>query len=98
MRSRTLPLTLLLLSTVSCAQKDLPEPCYEKPASGKCKASHKRFYHDTRTGTCKPFIWGGCGGNVPFASLEQCKTTCNARSPDGDTGVKKAAPERPTEE
>lgn len=98
MRPKTLPLILVLLSTVSCAQKDLPEPCYEKPASGKCKASHKRFYHEVETNTCKPFIWGGCGGNVPFDSLKLCKSTCNAAGPEDGTGHKKAVPQRPTEQ
>ncbi|MBA4146415.1 MAG: proteinase inhibitor I4 serpin, partial [Cytophaga sp.] len=25
---------------------------------------------------CKEFIWGGCGGVVPFETLEECKGGC----------------------
>lgn len=99
MRSETLLLLTAVLALSACAQKkQLPEPCYEKPASGQCKASHKRFYYDERARACKPFIWGGCDGKVPFESLDACKDTCNAPGPEEAPTFKQPAPSRETEE
>ncbi|MEE3319935.1 MAG: BPTI/Kunitz domain-containing protein [Pseudomonadota bacterium] len=63
------------------AESPLPDACYQPPKSGMCKASFQRYYHDPESGTCHSFIWGGCKGSVPFETLEECVTTCNA-SPD----------------
>lgn len=99
MRSKTLLLlTLFPPVLVSCAQKELPPACYEKPASGQCKAAHERFYYDTGARRCKPFIWGGCDGNVPFETLKECTNSCDATGPDESSGMKKAVPARDTEE
>ena len=73
---------LLLLTGVallsSCARQSLPPACAEKPSSGQCRAAIPRYWYDTDTATCKQFIWGGCGGNVPFETLEACQQSCNA--------------------
>lgn len=98
MRSKTLLFLTATLALSACAQKELPEPCYEKPASGQCKAAHKRFYYDERARACKPFIWGGCDGKVPFESLDACKDTCNAPGPEEAPTFKQPAPSRETEE
>jgi hypothetical protein len=97
MRSKTLLLLTAALALNACAQKELPKPCYEKPASGQCKAAHKRFYYDPGARVCKPFIWGGCNGRVPFETLEACKDTCNAPGPEEAATFKKPAPSTPTE-
>jgi hypothetical protein len=100
MRPQALSVILLAMAgLVGCAHGDLPDACYAKPASGDCKAAHKRFYFDSDGGRCKAFIWGGCGGNVPFETLEQCRNTCEtgkAQSPLHDGG--KRAPKQSTEE
>lgn len=95
MGRKTLPLILLALPLLAaCGHRSLPDACYEKPASGQCRASHTRYYLDStngRNGICKPFIWGGCGGNVPFETLEECRRTCNAPGPEGPVSGKQPA-------
>lgn len=75
----------LLLITISalftaCANQNnnisLNEKCFEKPQSGKCRAYIPKYYFSMEDKACKEFIWGGCGGNIPFKTLEACKSTC----------------------
>jgi ankyrin repeat protein len=33
-------------------------------------------YFDKQTNTCREFIYGGCGGVVPFADLDACRRIC----------------------
>ena len=54
--------------------------CYDKnsncslqPDPGPCEAYFPKYYFDKKKGKCKEFIWGGCGGNVPFDTLEECE-------------------------
>ncbi|HPD55637.1 MAG TPA: DUF2330 domain-containing protein [Smithellaceae bacterium] len=56
----------------------LPKKCSLKPETGPCKAFFKKYYYDAGSKTCKSFIWGGCGGVVPFDTLEDCNKTCLA--------------------
>lgn len=50
--------------------------CYEKPDPGFCRAYMPRYYYDSTEKKCKEFIYGGCQGNVPFETLEECQKTC----------------------
>jgi hypothetical protein len=50
--------------------------CGLQPETGTCKAAIPKYAFDDKTGTCKTFIWGGCGGVVPFEDLESCEATC----------------------
>ena len=50
--------------------------CSLKPDVGGCKAYFPKYYYDAETQKCKQFIWGGCGGVVPFETLEECQDTC----------------------
>lgn len=52
------------------------ETCKLKPDPGICKAYMPRYYFDESEDTCKEFIWGGCGGTVPFETLESCIEAC----------------------
>ncbi|MFZ5724126.1 MAG: BPTI/Kunitz domain-containing protein [Pseudomonadota bacterium] len=58
------------------AGPSLPEACSVLPESGRCRAAITRWWFDERAGTCKAFIWGGCGGSVPFETLESCHAQC----------------------
>ena len=51
--------------------------CYEIPDTGLCKAAFEKYYFDWELNSCKSFTWGGCGGNVPFDTLELCQNLCN---------------------
>jgi hypothetical protein len=57
----------------------LDEPraeCRKKPDPGVCKGRFDAYYFDEQSKSCKLFFWGGCGGVVPFETLETCQKTC----------------------
>jgi len=70
------PLLAALCMLGACSGRNLPETCYLKPESGSCRASFTRWYLDDRTGICKAFIWGGCGGVAPFETQADCAAQC----------------------
>ncbi len=51
--------------------------CYSDPDVGLCKAAIEKYYFDSETNSCKSFIWGGYGGNVPFDTMGLCQNMCN---------------------
>ena len=54
-----------------------PFLCLEPPESGTCEAYFERYAFDARTGTCRGFVYGGCGGNANnFETAEECHATC----------------------
>lgn len=79
--------TLLL---AGCHTQRLPEACTLKPESGRCKAAFMRYWYDPPVGTCKAFIWGGCGGVVPFETMESCAAQCMPGQPVPESPVQKA--------
>ncbi|XP_063436547.1 actinia tenebrosa protease inhibitors-like [Mytilus trossulus] len=47
---------------------------------GPCRGSFPRFHYDVKTGLCKKFVYGGCGGNENnFKTKKDCLTTCKKR-------------------
>ncbi|MBS3082091.1 BPTI/Kunitz domain-containing protein [Candidatus Pacearchaeota archaeon] len=52
--------------------------CSLEPESGTCKAIFERYYFDSSENICKQFIWGGCGGVVPFKTIEDCQKVCES--------------------
>lgn len=50
--------------------------CGLEPDPGMCKAYMPRYYFDKTSNICQEFIWGGCGGTVPFESLSECQMQC----------------------
>jgi len=50
--------------------------CSLKPEVGPCKAMFPKYYYDAEFQECKQFIWGGCGGVVPFETLQKCIDEC----------------------
>lgn len=71
-------LLFLVLSTFtlfSCKSRNINlncKPCDLKPEAGNCKAYIPKYYYDKTEGKCKEFIWGGCGGVVPFQTMNEC--------------------------
>ena len=47
--------------------------CGMAPETGPCFAAIPKFYFDAEVQECKTFTWGGCGGVVPFDTLEECQ-------------------------
>ncbi|KAJ7990292.1 hypothetical protein DPEC_G00298800 [Dallia pectoralis] len=57
------------------------EMCQASPKTGPCRASHRRFFYDSSSGTCQAFTYGGCSGNKNnYETSEQCLTTCTVTS------------------
>ena len=51
--------------------------CYSDPDVGMCEDAIEKYYFDWESRSCKSFIWGGCGGNVPFDAMGLCQNLCN---------------------
>lgn len=51
--------------------------CQLKPMQGEGSKKIKRYYFDVKVKKCRPFIWHGDGGFVPFESLDACEQYCN---------------------
>lgn len=57
-------------------QKNTQSNCGMKPETGQCRAAIKKYFFDQASLTCQEFTWGGCGGSVPFETLEDCQYSC----------------------
>jgi hypothetical protein len=70
-------------SSVGGAAPD--EACAAAPDSGLCNAYFPAWYHDPSTGICRPFAYGGCGGNRNrYGSLADCQKACPGGTPNYD--------------
>jgi hypothetical protein len=55
--------------------------CNDDPDGGPCFAAFTRWYHDSESGECREFTWGGCEGNGnKFSSKSVCERHCIQRS------------------
>lgn len=64
--------SVLMLRCDSEGDCKRPKECELSPDGGLCKAYFPKYYFDKAEGKCKEFVWGGCGGVVPFDTLEKC--------------------------
>tara|TARA_A100001388_G_C28309521_1_gene284692 strand:- start:148 stop:378 length:231 start_codon:yes stop_codon:yes gene_type:complete len=70
---------IFLLLLINCDKDDpLDESCLLVPDPGLCQAAFPRYYYNSETEKCTQFLWGGCGGVVPFETLEECKNACGS--------------------
>ncbi|XP_006042660.3 trophoblast Kunitz domain protein 1-like isoform X1 [Bubalus bubalis] len=54
-----------------------PEFCMEPKLKGPCKDQMTRYFYNSKTGYCEPFVYGGCEGNKNnFQTLSDCIVTC----------------------
>ena len=49
------------------------DACTSIPDPGMCEAAIQKYYFNQETQQCEDFMWGGCGGVVPFESLAECE-------------------------
>ena len=56
----------------------LPVACVAKARPGHCRGSIPKVYYDYRNNRCKTFYWSGCGGHVPYQTLEDCRRECES--------------------
>lgn len=56
------------------------ETCLVPADSGPCRALFQVYYFDASSQSCKPFIYGGCQGNLNrYDSKEECMSSCFGR-------------------
>jgi hypothetical protein len=53
--------------------------CKAPPARGICKGNFERYYFDQQSRTCRMYSWGGCEGEPPFETMEDCVKTCTGK-------------------
>tara|TARA_B100000686_G_scaffold306385_1_gene345752 strand:- start:331 stop:1806 length:1476 start_codon:yes stop_codon:yes gene_type:complete len=66
-----------LLRTIRQSFEEI-QKCYYTPNPGVCLAAITKYYFDQEENECLEFTWGGCGGLVPFETLEDCELSCIA--------------------
>uniref|UniRef100_A0A8D2ZFF6 BPTI/Kunitz inhibitor domain-containing protein n=1 Tax=Scophthalmus maximus TaxID=52904 RepID=A0A8D2ZFF6_SCOMX len=60
-----------------CLPQNISDRCLEPLAEGACSEYVLLWYFHPRSGECRPFVYGGCGGNRnQFSSRQQCQTCC----------------------
>jgi len=73
-------ITLLIFASFlvfyKISYKDLPLKCFERGVAGGCLALIYKYEYNPITRKCEKFMWGGCGGSVPFEDIETCQKTC----------------------
>lgn len=61
------------------------EACAAAPETGMCDAYIPSWYSDPSTGICRPFVYGGCGGNANrYPTLAECQKACPSGTPNYD--------------
>lgn len=80
MRSQTISFLILIsLASATCSEDDKSNAkCELNPDPGACNGSITKYYFDKNEKKCKEFIWGGCGGVVPFDTIEECQKGCSS--------------------
>ena len=58
------------------------DACTLIPDPGMCMAAIQKYFFNQETQQCEDFIWGGCGGVVPFESLAECEAALCAQPED----------------
>jgi len=75
-KSRAVLLCTLITCYATVSRNHGSSPCEAKPNTGPCRGIFTRYYYDPSIQKCATFIWGGCQGDVPFETLEDCVWEC----------------------
>ncbi|XP_060859868.1 papilin isoform X4 [Metopolophium dirhodum] len=53
------------------------DKCFLPQDRGNCSNMSSKYFYDRQDGVCKPFMYGGCGGNDNrFDSKQECERQC----------------------
>ncbi|XP_039457387.1 collagen alpha-1(VII) chain isoform X3 [Oreochromis aureus] len=59
----------------------ITDRCLEPMSEGACSDYSLVWYFHARSGECRPFVYGGCGGNQNrFSSRHECERWCETES------------------
>ena len=62
---------------ISGCPSNCTDPCSLPPETGRCRASIPRYYHNSESGQCEMFTYGGCEGNQNrFTTKAECEKAC----------------------
>jgi len=64
-----------LLRTIRQSFEEI-QKCYYTSNPGVCLAAITKYYFDQEENECLEFTWGGCGGLVPFETMDDCESSC----------------------
>uniref|UniRef100_A0A3Q0SQY5 Si:dkey-117n7.5 n=1 Tax=Amphilophus citrinellus TaxID=61819 RepID=A0A3Q0SQY5_AMPCI len=81
-----LPLLLISLAFFSSTSHVLSvtDRCLEPLSEGACSDYSLLWYFHAQSGECRPFVYGGCGGNQNrFSSRQECESWCDTESRGG---------------
>lgn len=66
---------------VACTRRACVDTCVLPPDSGPCRGAFQAYYYDFERGSCRSFVYGGCGGNNnKFKTIRDCLRRCDANS------------------
>ena len=70
---------VFIVGPSSIEKKIMPrKDCLKPRNTGYCRLYNVRWYFDGKDALCKPFVYGGCGGNNNnFQTQEACSSACN---------------------
>lgn len=72
--------TTILLTLTQCKKDCLKsDQCNLEPDAAFCNAAIPKYYYDKNEEKYKQFTWGGCGGVVPFDTMEECEKQCDCK-------------------
>ncbi|XP_016533151.1 collagen alpha-1(VII) chain isoform X1 [Poecilia formosa] len=66
---------------VSGSKDDVTDHCLLPMSEGACSEYALVWYFHGQSGECRPFVYGGCGGNQNrFTSKQDCESLCGTKS------------------
>uniref|UniRef100_A0A3Q3VMA9 BPTI/Kunitz inhibitor domain-containing protein n=1 Tax=Mola mola TaxID=94237 RepID=A0A3Q3VMA9_MOLML len=67
------------LTTFTSLTASAIDRCLEPMSEGTCSEFVLLWFFHLRSGECRPFVYGGCGGNGNrFSSRQECQSWCES--------------------